>query len=163
MQLPSYKSITTKGYTLIEILIVFVIVGILFTIGYSSFQDYSRQQALLNVVRSIQTDLRSAQESAIAGNKPAGCSVLLNGYQFSVTSANTYEIDANCTSNRIQVKTITLPAGITIANPNPNPVVFKALAQGTNIAKNASASVVITQTLTGKTRTITIGANGNVQ
>jgi prepilin-type N-terminal cleavage/methylation domain-containing protein len=169
MQLPSYKSIMKKGspasagYTLIEILIVFVIVGILFTLGYNNFQDYSRQQTLLSVIRSIQTDIRSAQESAIAGNKPVGCSVLLNGYQFIVTSANTYEIDANCTTNKIQTKIITLPAGITIGNPNPNPIIFKSLAQGTNIRQNAAALIVITQVSTGKTRTVTVGANGNVQ
>jgi prepilin-type N-terminal cleavage/methylation domain-containing protein len=153
-----------QGYTLVELLIVIVIIGILFSVGYVNFQDYSRQQTLLAAVRSVVVDLHTAQEFAISGNKPTTCVTLLDGYKFNVTSGTTYELDAYCTPNsNISVKQVTVPSGITISNPNPNPILFKALAQGTNIASGATASIVITQTLTGKTRTITIGPNGNVQ
>jgi prepilin-type N-terminal cleavage/methylation domain-containing protein len=153
-----------NGYTLIELLIVITIIGILFSAGYLSFLDYSRQQALLSVVRGIQVDMHLAEDYAISGNKPTACNTLLNGYNFNVTSSSSYEVDANCTPNsNFQVKTVTLPAGITISAPVPNPILFKSLAQGTNIAGGGTASIVVTQTLTGKTRTVTIGANGNVQ
>lgn len=153
-----------KGYTLIELIIVIGIVAIIFTFGYTNFQDYSRQQTLLAAVRTVQTDLKSTQESAIAGNKPSSCVSYLNGYQFSVDSSTSYSISANCTPNvNIAVKQVALPSGITISSPNPNPIFFKALAQGTNIASGGSATIVVTQTLTGKTRTIMIGANGSVQ
>ncbi len=153
-----------KGYTLIELVIVIAIMAILFTIGYGNFQDYSRQQALISAVRTVQTDLRTTQESAIAGNKPAACNTFLNGYRFRVISGSTYAIEASCTpNNNISVKQVTMPNGMTIGTPNPNPIFFKSLAHGTNIGTGGTASIVITQTLTGRTRTITIGANGNVQ
>src|SRR5581483_2495094 len=134
-----------RGYTLIELIIVIGIVGILFTLGYVNFQDYSRQQNLLAAVRGIQTDLKSAQESAIAGNKPGGCNTYLDGYSFTVTSSTNYTISANCTGNTvITTKNVNLPQGITISTPNPNPIFFKALAQGTNIRSGGSATIVVT-------------------
>jgi type II secretory pathway pseudopilin PulG len=140
------------------------IIGILFTLGYVNFQDYSRQQNLLATARSLQNDLKSAQEAAIAGNKPASCNTYLNGYKFSVDSNTSYSIIANCTPNiDIVTKQVNLGSGVTISAPNPNPIFFKALAQGTNIVSGGTASILLTQTLTGRTVTVTIGANGNVQ
>ncbi len=153
-----------KGYSLLEILIVFAIIAILFSVGYINFQDYSRQQTLLAAIRTVISDLHTAQEYAISGYKTSACTTLLNSYKFRVTSSTTYEIDANCTPNTdIQVDTMTMPAGITISTPNPNPIVFKTLAQGTNIAAGGTASISISQAASGKTHTLTVGPNGNVQ
>ncbi len=153
----------TRGYTLIELLIVMAIMGILFTVGYLSFQDYSRRQTLLAVGRSVRVDIRTAIESAIAGNKPAACNNVLNGYQLWITSNSAYEIDAICSAGNIVSKQAVIPVGITISSPNPNPIIFKVLAQGTNIPTGTTATIQIKQTLTGYTDTITIGENGNVQ
>lgn len=153
-----------NGYTLIELLIVFALTGILFTIGYISFLDYSRQQNLISFVRTVQSDLKTTQESAIAGNKPSGCDTYLNGYQFLVDSTTSYTISANCTpSTNIIIKQVNAPSGYTLTAPNPNPIIFKSLASGTNISGSGTASIVIKQTITGNTRTITVGANGDVK
>lgn len=153
----------SRGYTLIELLIVMAIMGILFTVGYLSFQDYSRRQSLIAAGRGIRVDIKAAVESAVAGNKPSTCSNVLNAYQFWVTSTTTYEIDARCSLGNVVIKQVTIPAGLTISTPNTNPVIFKVLAQGTNIPTGSTISIQIKQTLTGYTDTITIGENGNVQ
>jgi len=152
-----------KGYTLIELLIVMAIMGILFTVGYLSFQDYSRRQTLLAAGRGVRVDIRTAIESAIAGNKPAACSNVLNGYQFWITSATTYEIDALCSAGNVVVTSATIPTGITLTASIPNPVIFKVLAQGTNIPTGTTATILVKQTATGYIDTIRIGENGNVQ
>lgn len=152
-----------KGYTLIELLIVMAIMGILFTVGYLSFQDYARRQTLLAAGRAVRVDIRTAIESAIAGNKPAACNNVLNGYQFWITSGTTYEIDAICSGGNVVVTQATVPTGITLTASNPNPVIFKVLAQGTNIPTGTTATVQVKQTLTGNIDTIRIGENGNVQ
>jgi len=153
-----------KGYTLIELLIVMAITGILFTIGYNGFQSYSRQQALLSLVRSIQVDLHSAQSSALAGVKPTGCNGLLNGYQFKYVTGTKYEIDANCSLGTVVIKTVTIPSDFSMWTPPiPNPIIFKSLAQGTNIPSGGTANVFLLQLSTWTSRTIVVGPNGNIQ
>ncbi len=151
-----------KGYTLIEILIVLAITAFLFSIGYTNYRSYAQRQALTAAARALQTDLRFAQEQAIAGSKPTGCT-LLNGYQFTVTSLSAYQLDASCTNGVFQTKQITLPTGISMSSPNPNPIFFKSLAQGTNISSGGVATIILTQTGTANTITLTIGSNGNIQ
>src|SRR5437762_5518928 len=102
-----------KGYTLIEILVGLSIIGILFAVGYLNFRDYARRQAVVAASRALKSDLRLAQEQALAGQKPTGCGTL-NGYQLNITSTTAYEIDAVCdVGNVIAVKNITTPTGIT--------------------------------------------------
>ena len=167
MQLPSHQSLTSvrqkNGYTLIEVIVVLAIMGIVFTMGFVNFQDYSRQQALQAVVKSLQTELKSAQGNAIAGKKPAACNGVLDGYQFQRTSPTTYQIAAYCSQNIVTLKTITLPADFTLQAPTPNPIKFKTLGQGTNIPAGTTATVTVTQISSGKTRSVSIGENGNVE
>lgn len=150
-----------NGYTLIELLVVMAIIGILFSVGYLSFQGYSRRQVISSVARSIQSDLRTAQEDANAGNLPVGCSGL-SGYQFVVTSTSQYviNISASCSPSPNPIKSVTLPSGINISATS-NSLLFKPLGQGTNIT--GTVTVTITQSGTNNTGTVTIGANGNIQ
>lgn len=164
-----------KGYTLIELLVVIAIIGILSAIGFNNFQDYTRQQQLLAAVRSTRTAILSARESAVAGTKPSTCMATdpidttkvidhLTAYLFRVILPNKYRTDLSCTvTGNIAGTPVTLPAGITISAPVPNPIRFKALGQGTNIPSGGSATITITQTATGNIRTITIGENGDIQ
>ena len=46
----------SKGYTLIEILVVISIMAILFTVGFAGYRDFSRRQVLLGAVNQIQGD-----------------------------------------------------------------------------------------------------------
>lgn len=167
MQLPGNKSITkglalsiVEGFTLIELMIVIAIMGIIFSMGYASYQSYLKQQGILTVVRSIQSDLRFAEEAAISGNK-AGCPGVFLGYQFTVTSATAYTVSANCSSGLIATKTVsTIPNGITIA-PVTTTITFKALGEG--ISPASTTTLILTQPVTNITKTITIGANGSIQ
>ncbi len=153
-----------KGYTLIEILIVLVIMGLLFAAGYANYRDFSRRQQVISAMRALRSDLRLAQEQAIEGKKPPGCTIL-NGYKFSVQSPNLYEIDASCTSGDIMVRTIPVPTGITISTPYPNPIIFNILGTGTNIPTTPPGRTVLglTQTLTGNFRSIIIYATGEIK
>ena len=65
-----------SGFTLIEILVSMTIIGFLFSFGYASFRDFSRRQALAGVVKQVQGDLRLAQQKALSGEKPSGCTTL---------------------------------------------------------------------------------------
>jgi prepilin-type N-terminal cleavage/methylation domain-containing protein len=122
-----------KGYTLIEILIVLTIMSLLFNFGSAGFKDFSRRQALSGTAKNIQGDLRLAQANAATGQKPSGCTTTLDSYSFNVKSVSRYTIEANCVPVSPIVKDVSLPSGITISTPSPNPLKFKVLSQGTNL------------------------------
>src|SRR3972149_11768986 len=149
---------TQSAYTLIEILVALTIVGLIFGIGYVGSRDFSRRQALAGTARSMVGDLRLAQEQALSGKKPADifCNDpnRLNGYDFRVTGATTYVLEANCTGGVVQTKSVSLPTDVALSTPSPNPITFKILGQGTNIP--ATATITLTQTGTSNSRAIIV-------
>lgn len=166
MQKPPAYLKTNSAYTFIEILVALTIVSLLFGIGYVSFRDFSRRQALNGTARSIVGDLRLAQEQAISGRKPSDlfCNPpnYLDGYNFRVVSAQNYVLEASCSGGNVQTKSVTIASDISLSVPSPNPILFKSVAQGTNIS-GASATVTLTQAGTANTRAITISAAGEIK
>jgi prepilin-type N-terminal cleavage/methylation domain-containing protein len=151
-----------NGYTLIEILVVLTIIGLLFNFGYVSFRDFSRRQAVAGAAKTIQGDLRLAQENATSGQKPSGCNTTLDSYGFNVQSSSRYTIEANCAATPPIVKDVTLASGIAISNPSPNPLQFKILGQGTNIG-DTDWTLTLTQAGTGNTATVTVTSGGEIK
>lgn len=136
------KKTALLAYTLIEILVATVVIGILFTVGYPSVRDYSRKQKLIAAANLVRSDLRSAREKALAGEKPSECKTPvdkpLDSYSFEWCTASTYRIVANCsgvavpacsdTTSPLILKSQGLPTGISVASPAN--IKFKTLAQG---------------------------------
>lgn len=171
MQLQSNKSLNTKGYTLVEILIVLVVMTILFGSGYAMYRNFSRRQELLGAAKEVQSDLRQAQQMAISGIKPDACGDnTLNGIYFKSTYDSTksqyvYRIRAVCGcsgSSCPLIKENYLPSSLTLASSSSSEVVFKVLGQGTNIS-SGSVVYTITQTSTGDTSTVTIDSGGTIK
>lgn len=157
----------SKGYTLIEILVGITIIGLIFGTGFVSFREFSRRQALQSATKNIKGDLRFAQEQALSGKKPANafCTPprILHGYFFRVTSATTYEIEANCSGGNVDTKLVTLPLGITISTPPTNPLLFKSIGQGTNLSSGASINLTVTDTASGTTAPIVVTYTGEIR
>ena len=160
---------SATGYTLIEILVALTIAGIIFTGGYVSFRDFSRRQLLAGSLRSLKSDLRLAQEYALIGRKTASANCdgddMLNGYRFFVSSGSQYIIRAWCAAPgaQVNVKTVDLPADITISTPSPNPILFKVLGEGTNIGIGATATITLTQTSTTKSDSVIVTDGGEIK
>ena len=156
----------TSAYTFIEILVALTIIGLIFGIGYVSFRDFSRRQALSGAARSIKGDLRLAQEQAISGQKPLDlfCNSpnTLSGYYFNRISANNYRLVAACSGGNVITKDVTIASDISISI-NQNPVVFKVLGQGTNVPQATPAVITLTQAGTSNTTTITITSTGEIK
>lgn len=158
---------TKKGYTLIELLVTLSIVGLLFGFSYSSFRDFSRRQALSGSSKKIQGDLRLAQQQSLSGKKPSGVKCdspsLLQSFSFNVYSSNAYKIEANCSGGDILVKDVLLPTGIQIQAPSINPIKFKVLGQGTNIAVGTSVDITVSQTGTNNQSIVTVSSAGEIK
>lgn len=169
MQLQNFPAMR-KAFTLIEVLIVIVILGIVMGVGSVRYRDFSRKQTVVNSKRLMQGDIRAAQSDAASGRKPSGCTGNLNGYGFAITGTAgpaEYEIFALC-SVEVPVKQVELPAGITLTRNFPagltpaNTIVFKSLAQGTNLPAGQNAIITITNQGIN-TDTLTVTASGEVR
>lgn len=162
-QYTKYDIRYTSAYTLIEILVTLTIIGILFSVGFANFRDFSRRQAISGESKSIQSDLRLAQQQATSGQKPSDCISNLDGYEFQVFAPSEYKIYAICGAISSEIKDVNITSGISISTPQPNPIIFKVLGQGTNIAGGGSATITLTQAGTSNTINITISSGGEIK
>jgi len=157
-----------RGYTLIEILVGMSIFALVFLLGFASYREFARRQALAGVARSMRGDIRFAQELALAGKKPAsGCGVL-RGYYFVSSPPSTYEISAYCDTGVVLEKRVDLVLGITLSGMAPdltpsNTILFKALGAGTNIPAGSSTIITLSQTDIGNTAIVTVTTGGEIR
>lgn len=151
--IPKYMKKSCPGFTLIELLVVISIIGILFTIGIAAYSEFNRGQILSQAAKNFKNDLRQAQSKALSGEKPAGCTIALTGYQVTFT-ANSYTLNALC-PNTVLVKTTSLPQNVTFSG-SPGNILFKVLTQGVEGAQT------ITLTAFSKTKQVAITAVGEI-
>lgn len=147
--------------------------GILFTLGIAGYNEFNRQQILDQTTKQVKSDLRLAQQKALAGEKDcsvnvcggatAGCGNDVTGEKsldnWSVSfTRDSYTIYGDCGGTEFNQKTTTLPDIFSVTPPSPNPIQFKVLGQGTNITGQAT----ITLRAFSKTKTITITSSGEI-
>lgn len=143
-----------------ELLVVISIAALIGTVGYSSFRDFETRQKLSGAAGQVKADLALVQQKALSGEKPSGCSGILNGWKVSF-SANSYSFIADCgalgSAGDVAERTIKLPPGITASSGS---VTFKVLARGT--VEGTNQTFTFTQNSTGKTATVTVDAGGGI-
>lgn len=154
---PSRAHVNSRGFTLLELMIVFSIMTILFTFGIALYREFARRQALQNFYKEMVVSLALAREKALSGEKPSGCSGTLVGYQVSFSSSS-YTVSAVCNS-LVPVNTYSAPADISLSGFSS--FVYKVLGQGTTLAN--PLSVTLTQSSTGKSINATITREGMLQ
>lgn len=80
-----------KGFTLIEMILVFALVGTLTAAGLSAFFSYSRNQNYKTAVSDVVHELNFLRSRAIAQAKPSQCGTApLNGFEFWYPTDGTY-------------------------------------------------------------------------
>lgn len=168
-QKPSNQNlIPNHGFTLIEMVIVIATMALLFGLGSANYRDFQRRQQLESTVREFKGDLRLAQQLAISGKKPTGCTTLA-GYRIRRTSNSSYEIVANCGANTTCsnadycVKEVDIPSNISLG-PFPAPgsrFMFQVLAKGTD--RSADTTITFTQDVTSDTEDVIITQSGEIR
>lgn len=116
-----------KGFTLVELLIVSTIMGILFSVGLAGYNNFNRRRIVREAALELLNNLRFAQEKALNGEKPSGCS-LLNGWKLEFISGG-YQIKAACTNGEFGTKDFSFSSGVSKTS-GPSSFLFKVLAHG---------------------------------
>jgi prepilin-type N-terminal cleavage/methylation domain-containing protein len=125
------------GFTLVELLVTISIFTILFTIGVAKYNQFNRRQVVKQAALNLKTNLFSARNKALAGEKD--CSGSLDGYEVTFSS-DSYTFRAKCGTNYGASKTVNLPGSVVI-NSSPDAIIFKVLGQGALI--DGSPSIVV--------------------
>lgn len=151
-----------KAFTLIEILISMLIIGIIMGIGSLSYRDYTRRQQVTAAARQIRADLVDAQQQALSGNK-LGCTGVLDTYTVSRISVTQYQIAGICSGPPTTnvYKLATLPTNTQMDNFSN--ISFKTVGEGTVIVGN---SITITlRAMSGSTFTeaVVVDRSGGIR
>ncbi len=146
-----------KGFTLIEIIIIFAISSVIVGISVNSFGNYNSTQIFNGAASDLINELNSARSRAISQVKPSQCSGALDGYEVKITtSSRDYEQSAICGAAMVGTKTKKLPSQVSFINGSAPNVLFN-VSVGT---VNTPRTIAITGF--GKTSTIHINAVGIV-
>ena len=155
-----------RGFTLIELIVVFTVIAILSTVGVASLSSYSQTQTLQQAANDLITTLNTAKISTISQIKPTEClSSTLNGYSVSINiSESSYTLNVVCSGATIPLsKAKKLPSGISFNPLNGTPpttttnVYFPLLTGGVI----GSGDIVLSGYQ--RTRTITVNSTGGIQ
>ena len=163
---------TQNGFSMIELLVVLVIIGILFGLGFVNYRDYARKQTVSAAARQVESDVRLARQMAFEGKKPAEC-IVLSGYVFKVNNDNTYDITAKCSNDEYTVKdNVSFSSGgLTLSFSTHDQIMFKSVGDGVLIPPSPQPAplptddnilVTITQDATGYNATLNIGSSVQV-
>src|SRR4030042_4548027 len=98
---------SSRGFTLIELIVVFSILSVLSAAGLASFVTYSRTQAVTNERNNLILILNVAKARAQSQIKPSSCSTqTLRGYEVFINTANdTYILRAVCSPSVVVIST----------------------------------------------------------
>lgn len=133
MLLSKLKS--SAGFTLVELMVTIVVMGIIFGTGIAAYINFNKTQTVKQAGLKLKNDLRSVQGKALSGERITGvtCTGVLDGYRFDYnTSGTSYSYYSSCSgpSDSRLSGTISLPTGVTFSNSGT--VFFKVLGQGVN-------------------------------
>ncbi len=163
----SKSSRSQSGFTLIELMVVISIIAIMFGIDLSSYNTFNRNQILQQAAENLRSDLRLAQNKALAGQKPVNQPTFCNGgtligYGFTI-NAFSYSFAAYCSDGTVSapVKSVDLAqknVGLVYTAPK---LIFLVLGRGVDLG--SSERQTITLNSAGQSRYIDVSPQGVIK
>lgn len=154
-----------KGFTLIELIVVFSIIAILSVIGVAAFVNYSRVQTLESASSDLVSALLVAKSRALSQVKPTSqapqcdSSSVLNGYNVVLNvSSNSYVLNVVCSNFTYAITTNTLPKNVTFSPSPTSTILFFPI-----ISSGVQGYGTIYLSAYGSTKTITVDPTGVVE
>lgn len=108
MKLRNFKKLlkNSPGFTILELVVVFAVIGVISSVGFAAFSSYSNKQTMDQTALNLRSGINQAKFNAISQVKPeSGCGTL-DKYEIRIctsnnncaTSTNLYETYAMCSS-----------------------------------------------------------------
>lgn len=161
-----FLGIHEKGFTLIELIVVFAIISVVSIIGVAAFLDYSRTQTVNDAALSFATVLQTAKSRAQSQVKPSSGTCVatpqvLDGYRVTVISTQTYRMEAvfgqGACIERDETKT--LPQGVSFSASGQS-FLFRVLSGAVDGAGSLGTTVAVTGF--SKVRVVTVYSDGRI-
>nr|MBI5456079.1 prepilin-type N-terminal cleavage/methylation domain-containing protein [Candidatus Levybacteria bacterium] len=154
------------GFTMIELIVVFLVMAVLSTVGIASFVDYSRAQVLQQAANDLVNTLNTAKTRTVSQNKPIECpsTSVLQSYSVTInTGAGTYSLNVTCSGVTTPLSTTPLTRDVSFNSASDTPptttinVIYPVLTGGVR----GTGNIVLMSF--NKTKTITISSSvGNI-
>lgn len=167
MKTVSPQLINQKGFTMIELIVVFSVMAVLSTVGIASFVDYSRSQALQQATNDLVNVLNTAKSRAISQIKPsvAACNTgTLTGYRVIINdpSINKYTLYAVCSGSLVSPLTTSLPTNVSFNSAAGSPPTTATNIYFSVLTGGVSGSGDIVLSSFSKTKTVNISPVGGI-
>lgn len=158
--------ISSRGFTLIELITAITIMAMLSTVGIASFVNYSRSQQVFTATQNVVTTLQLAKANASSQVKPSSCaSEPLTGYQVSIdANGNTYSLEAICGDEVDVASRKTQPLGQDVMfTPGGTQTVFFRTVTGDVVITQPDTTIGIEHSdVDSVTKTITVETDGRI-
>ena len=142
---------TSKGFTLLELIIVVAIVGILAAGGAAAFRNSGKNVELSSVVNVLRADLKQMQSKAMIGED----GMKWGAHLVNATPSNYYELFSTPTNyaddGKVVTATTTLAQGISFSDPvsgQTKDIIFNKITGTTSATTTTLVSEGLTQTIT---------------
>lgn len=111
------RKINTKGFSLIELLVVVSVIGVLSTLGIAGFSKYNDIQIVQAAANDVATTLNLAKSRALSQVKLGTCTFLDNLEKYEVKidmsgSFNVYQLIIHCSGFLDTIENKTLPKNV---------------------------------------------------
>lgn len=150
---PVSRVSSSRGFTLIELMVVISIIALLAGFGVAAFSKFNQTQTLQQAANDLENNLRLAQSKASAQEKPSeseGCGVL-DGYRVDI-GISSYSVVALCDGrNPLEASRKYFPSLVSSISLSPAQVDFYLLgggATGATISVSGFGRTPLTVTVT---------------
>jgi Tfp pilus assembly protein FimT len=123
------RCLPERGFTLVEMLLVFALMVIMITMGIASFTSYGKRQDLQTAVSGVTSYLNLAKSRSASQVKPSQCGIgQLQGYIVGVTvGGGAYTLRVACGGSSYLISSDNLPKNITFLTGSSNQIFFNVL------------------------------------
>lgn len=167
-----------NGFTLIEILVVFSVIGLLTGIGFAGFVSYSRKQALDQASYDVKMGIDQAKQMAVSRVKPTGYPTTSSLDRYRIVFCNGSASSGNCytdsVNNMYEIDGVNEDGDViypVLSKVRPSTVTLTTSGACTGTLQfyvlkgtdNVSCTITLTSTLDNTRKTICVDSGGNAK